>query len=104
MIFEPIEPRTIFGVKVQGLFLRRQAEVADIYAGSSRTIVTLDNIGHELSTARASDRTRRMIEDALSPAVDRAIRAGPDGGARRDRRSSTTRSASPSPSRRSTTR
>jgi len=74
MIFEPIEPRKWFGVKVQGLFLRRQEEVSDIYAGViADDVVTLDNIGHELLEGPQSDRTRRMISDALRPAVDRSL-------------------------------
>ena len=74
MIFEPIEPRKWFGVKIQGLFLRRQDEVADIYAGViADDVVTLDNIGHELLEGPQSDRTRRMIADALRPAVDRSL-------------------------------
>ena len=74
MIFEPIEPRSILGVKLHGLFLRRQDEVSDIYAGViANDVVTLDNIGHELLEGRQSDRTRRMISDALRPAVDRSL-------------------------------
>ena len=73
MIFEPIEPRRILGVRVQGLFLRRQAEAADIYSAIiSREVLTLAAIGDELLNGPRSDTTRRMIEDALRPAVDRA--------------------------------
>ena len=56
-------------------------------------------------TARASDRTRQMIETALRPAVDRAVgpaRLGGAGGGRAA--ASTTRSASRSRARRSSTR
>ncbi len=73
MIFEPIEPRRILGIRVQGLFLRRQAEAADIYSAIiSREVLTLAAIGDELLNGPRSDTTRRMIEDALRPAVDRA--------------------------------
>jgi len=73
MIFEPIEPRRILGVKIQGLFLRRQHEVADIYSKIiAEDVVTISNIGHELLHGPRSDRTRRMIEDAMRPAIDRA--------------------------------
>jgi uncharacterized membrane protein YheB (UPF0754 family) len=74
MIFQPIEPRDILGYKFQGLFLKRQPEVADLYAGIiSEDIITLRNIGDELLNGRRSDRTRRMIEEAMRPAVDRAV-------------------------------
>jgi uncharacterized membrane protein YheB (UPF0754 family) len=73
MIFEPLEPRQIGRFKIHGLFLRRKPEVADIYAGIiADDIVTIRNIGDDLLNGPRSDRTRRMIEDALRPAVDRA--------------------------------
>ncbi|HKG34877.1 MAG TPA: hypothetical protein VKA89_00400 [Solirubrobacterales bacterium] len=74
MIFEPVEPRQIGRFLWQGLFLRRQNEVADVYAGViADDIVTLRNIGEELLDGPRCDRTRRMIEDAMRPAVDRAV-------------------------------
>lgn len=76
MIFEPIEKRQIGPFKLHGLFLRRQDEVAEVYAGIiADDIVTLRNIGDELMHGPRSDRTRQMIETAMRPAVDRA--AGP---------------------------
>ncbi len=73
MIFEPLEPRRIGFLKLHGLFLRRQPEVADVYAGIiADDIVTISNIGDELLHGPRSDRTRQMIERALRPAVDRA--------------------------------
>lgn len=76
MIFEPPEPRRILGVRWQGLFLRRQAEVAEVYAGIiADEVVTVANIGEELLHGPRSDRTRHLIETAMRPAVDAA--AGP---------------------------
>jgi uncharacterized membrane protein YheB (UPF0754 family) len=76
MIFEPVEPRKIGPLKVHGLFIRRQPEVAEVYGEIiADDIVTLRNIGEELLEGPRADRTRQMIEDALRPAVDRA--AGP---------------------------
>jgi uncharacterized membrane protein YheB (UPF0754 family) len=75
MIFEPVERKRVLGIiPFQGLFLRRQEEAGDIYAKIiADDIVTLKNIGEELMHGPRSDRTRRMIEDALRPAVDRAV-------------------------------
>jgi uncharacterized membrane protein YheB (UPF0754 family) len=74
MIFEPVEPRKIGPFTFQGLFLKRQPEVSDVYAGIiADDIVTLGNIGDELLHGRRSDRTRQMIETAMRPAVDRAV-------------------------------
>jgi len=73
MIFEPAEPRKIAGYTVQGLFLKRQPEAADIYAAViADDIVTLGNIGDELLHGPRSDRTRQLIATALRPAMDRA--------------------------------
>src|SRR5256885_16660020 len=74
MIFEPVEPRKIGPLKLQGLFLRRQPEASDVYAGIiADDIITLSNIGEELLGGPRSDRTRQMIETAMHPAVDRAV-------------------------------
>src|SRR3954466_1231063 len=73
MIFEPIEPRRLGPVLLHGLFLRRQREVADVYAGIiADDIVTIGNIGDQLMNGPRSDRTRGLLEASLRPAVDRA--------------------------------
>jgi uncharacterized membrane protein YheB (UPF0754 family) len=74
MIFEPVEPRKLGPFKVHGLFIRRQPEVADVYAGIiAEDIVTLKNMGDELLSGPQSDRTRWMIESRLRPAIDRSV-------------------------------
>src|SRR5215207_9350756 len=76
MIFEPTEPHRVGPLKLHGLFIRRQPEVAEVYGEIiADDIVTLRNIGDELLHGPSADRTRQMIEDAMRPAVDRA--AGP---------------------------
>jgi uncharacterized membrane protein YheB (UPF0754 family) len=73
LIFEPVEPRRLGPLKMHGLFLRRQPEVSDVYAGIiAEDIVTLSNMGDELLGGPRSDRTRQMLETAMRPAVDRA--------------------------------
>ncbi len=77
MIFEPSEPKKIGPLKLHGLFLRRQPEVAEVYAEIiAEDIVTASNIGDELLNGRRADRTRQMIEDAMRPAIDRSVGAG----------------------------
>jgi uncharacterized membrane protein YheB (UPF0754 family) len=74
MIFEPVEPRKVGRFSWQGLFLKRQSEVADVYAKLiADDIVTIRNMGKELLHGPRADRTRRMIMTALRPAVDRAL-------------------------------
>jgi uncharacterized membrane protein YheB (UPF0754 family) len=74
MIFEPAEPKKIGPIKLHGLFIRRQSEVAGVYANLiAEDIVNLENIGHELMEGPRSDRTRQLVETAMRPAVDRAV-------------------------------
>jgi uncharacterized membrane protein YheB (UPF0754 family) len=74
MIFEPVDPHRFGPLKLQGLFIRRQPEVSEVYAEIiADDIVTLRNIGDELLHGPRADRTRQMIEDAMRPAVDRAV-------------------------------
>ena len=76
MIFEPAEPRRILGMRFHGLFLRRQEEVSDVYAGIiADDIVTVATIGEELMRGPRADRVQHMIQTAMGPAVDQA--AGP---------------------------
>lgn len=73
MIFEPVEERRYGPFRFQGLFLRRQREVAGIYSQViSEDILNLTNLGRELLEGRQSDRTRKLIVTALRPAIDRA--------------------------------
>jgi uncharacterized membrane protein YheB (UPF0754 family) len=73
MIFEPNDPRRIGRWTFHGLFLKRQREVAGVYAAIvADEIVTVRNIGNELLHGPRADRTRTMIQNALRPAVDRA--------------------------------
>ena len=73
MIFEPVSPRRIGPLTVQGLFLKRQPEVAGVYADLiADDIVTIDNMAEDLLHGPSSDRTRRTIELALRPVVDEA--------------------------------
>ncbi|MDN5744196.1 MAG: hypothetical protein L0H31_03630 [Nocardioidaceae bacterium] len=80
LIFDPPEPRRILGIKVQGLFLRRQDECAEVYARIiAEDVITLERIGDFLMDGPRGDRTRQMIGTAMRPAIDRA--AGPLRGA-----------------------
>ena len=76
LIFDPVEEKRFLGVKLHGLFLRRQDEVADVYARIiADDVITLENIGDFLLYGPRGDRTRHMLETAMGPAIDRA--AGP---------------------------
>jgi uncharacterized membrane protein YheB (UPF0754 family) len=76
VIFEPVYERKIGPFTLHGLFLRRQNEVAEVYAKIiADEVVTLENIGNFLLDGPRGDRTRQMLEEAMGPAIDRA--AGP---------------------------
>ena len=82
LIFEPPEERRILGIKVHGLFLRRQDEAAEVYAQIiADDVITLERIGDFLLDGPRGDRTRQMLAAALRPAIDQA--AGPARGALR---------------------
>jgi uncharacterized membrane protein YheB (UPF0754 family) len=73
MIYEPREPHQVGPLRIQGLFIRRQPEVSDVYARIvADDILTMKNFGDELLHGPRSDRTRALIERAMEPAVDRA--------------------------------
>ncbi|HVT65227.1 MAG TPA: hypothetical protein VHD81_08735 [Mycobacteriales bacterium] len=74
MIFEPVAPRRFLKMTFHGLFMRRQPEVADVYASIiANDIVTIANIGDDLMHGPRADRTRQLIENALRPAVDNSL-------------------------------
>jgi len=74
MIFEPVRPHRVGPFSIQGLFLKRQPEVAGVYADIiADDIVTMGNMAEDLMYGPNADRTRQMIETALRPAVDRAV-------------------------------
>jgi uncharacterized membrane protein YheB (UPF0754 family) len=73
MIYEPRESHKVGPLRLQGLFIRRQPEVSDVYARIvADEILTMRNFGRELLEGPRSDRTRALIETSMRPAVDRA--------------------------------
>src|SRR5258708_28079460 len=74
MIYEPVEPHRLWRLTIQGLFIKRQPEAAEVYAKIiADDVITLQHIGNELLYGPRSDRPRLMIENALRPAVDQAV-------------------------------
>jgi uncharacterized membrane protein YheB (UPF0754 family) len=79
IIFLPIEERKLGPLRLQGLFIKRQDEVAEEYADIvAEEVVTIGNVAKNLMYGTQSDRTRKMVRDAIRPEVDRAVGvAGP---------------------------
>jgi uncharacterized membrane protein YheB (UPF0754 family) len=74
IIFEPLEPRRIGPVVVQGLFLKRQKEVAAVFCRLvTREILTLRNFVDRLLNGPRADRTHVLIKRHMKPLVDEAI-------------------------------
>ena len=74
MIYEPAQPRKFGPFRFQGLFIRRQHDVAEVYARIvADEIVTMANFGDELLHGPQSDRTRALIESSMRPAIDQAV-------------------------------
>jgi uncharacterized membrane protein YheB (UPF0754 family) len=74
MIYEPPYPRRYGPFRFQGLFVRRQPEVADVYARIvADQIITVANFGSELLHGPQSDRTRALIESSMQPVIDNAV-------------------------------
>ncbi len=74
IIFRPLMPRRIGPFVVQGLFLRRQREVADIWCRIvTREILTIRDLVGSMVEGRFADRTRALIRKHLKLVVDRAV-------------------------------
>ena len=99
LIFEPPEPKRILGIKVHGLFLRRQDEAAEVYARIiADDVITLEHIGDFLLDGPRGDRTRQMLADAMRPRST-GRRPGPRRRpGRGGQPAASTTSATPSPS------
>lgn len=74
IIFEPAAPRKFGPFTVQGLFIRRQPEASLVWADIiADRIITLHNVVTEMFSGPRGDRTRKLIETFMLPAVDRAM-------------------------------
>lgn len=73
MIFQPTKPIRIFGITIQGLFIKRQQEVAGEYAKIiSDNIMTMPNIADTIFKGESADKLVRIIEKYVSESVDSA--------------------------------
>lgn len=79
LIFQPIHERKVGPFRLQGLFIKRQQEAAEKYAEIvADEVVTIGNVADNLLHGSQSDRTRKMIKDAIRPEVDKSVGiAGP---------------------------
>jgi uncharacterized membrane protein YheB (UPF0754 family) len=74
VIFRPLEAKRLGPWTVQGLFLRRQREVADIWCRIvTREILTIRDLVEAMVEGRYADRTRALIRKHVKLVVDRAV-------------------------------
>lgn len=76
IIFRPLNPMKIGPWTVQGLFLKRQTEVAGVWCHLvTREIVTIRQIIEAMLTGPLSENTRDLIKRHIQPVADDAIGA-----------------------------
>ncbi|MEM9557686.1 MAG: hypothetical protein AAGC60_25735 [Acidobacteriota bacterium] len=74
VIFRPLRPRRIGPWVVQGLFLRRQKEVASVWCQLVTTeIVNVRSIIRTMMEGARSEHTHELVRRHMQPLVDRAI-------------------------------
>jgi len=76
LVFRPLEPRRIGPVVVQGLFLRRQKEVAAVWCAIvTREILTIRRFMSSMITGPHGARTRLTLLKHLEPVIQEAMAA-----------------------------
>ncbi|MBW7469945.1 DUF445 domain-containing protein [Marinobacter sp. F4218] len=74
LIFAPLRPRRILFWKVQGLFLRRQPEISDVWARLvADELITVEKVADAMLNGRHGDRTRAIIQKHLRPLLDNSV-------------------------------
>jgi uncharacterized membrane protein YheB (UPF0754 family) len=74
LVFRPLEPVRLGPFRVQGLFLRRQNEVAATWSQLvTREVITLRHLVEELVDGPRAERSRVLIRRHIKAVVDRAV-------------------------------
>lgn len=74
MVFNPIEPKKIMGMTFHGAFMRRQAEVSEVFSYvSTRELFTLKQIMHEMMFGPKADKTRKVVKRHVNKMLDAPI-------------------------------
>jgi uncharacterized membrane protein YheB (UPF0754 family) len=78
MIFRPLHPKRFLGWTIQGLFLRRQREVAAVWCQLVSTeIITLQHIIYAMLYGSRAERAHQLIQRHISPVADRVMETYP---------------------------
>lgn len=74
MVFNPIEPKKFMGMTFHGAFMRRQAEVTEVFAHiSTRELFTIKQIMSEMMFGPKADKTRKVIKRHVGKMLDSPI-------------------------------
>ncbi len=74
IIFEPKRPVRIFGLSIQGMFLKRQHEVSQVYATIIETkLINSKNITHMILHGSGSAHLLELIELHVNDAIERYV-------------------------------
>lgn len=74
LIFRPLQPRRIFGLRLQGLFLQRQAEIADVWSRLvAQELFTVEKVAYAMLHGTQGARTRAIIQRNLRPLLDQSV-------------------------------
>ncbi len=74
IIFQPLNPQRIGPFVLQGLFLKRQKEVSEIWCGIvAKEIITVHNIIHNMLNGRKSARTQEILRGYIHDIIDKAL-------------------------------
>jgi uncharacterized membrane protein YheB (UPF0754 family) len=72
LVFEPVRPKKVGPLVLHGLFLRRQAAVAEAYAQQVETgILNPTNILEGILRSKSSDRLFEIVQSHVSEAIDK---------------------------------
>lgn len=74
LIFRPLEPRRILFWRMQGLFLRRQPEISEVWSRLvAEELLTVEKVADAMLNGRHGDRTRVIIQKHLRPLLDNSL-------------------------------
>src|SRR5690554_565972 len=74
MIFSPLRPRRVLAWEVQGLFLKRQNEISEVWARLvAEELITVEKVADAMINGCHGARTRSIIQRHLRPLLDNSM-------------------------------
>lgn len=74
LIFSPLRPRRFFFWKIQGLFLRRQDEISEVWARLvADELMTVEKVASAMIHGDQGARTRAILQKHLRPMLDESV-------------------------------